>query len=109
MTNYLNNMICAITIIVLILGLALSIYGNYNLVRNNEILETDLEEQNKEYQELYDKIEKFEKVIDNANKKLKEIDYKGSFESDDEVGFFFLELKKIQEEINIFLYGEEKK
>lgn len=109
MTNYLNNMICAITIIVLILGLALSIYGNYNLVRNNEILETDLEEQNKEYQELYQKIQNFEKVIDNANKKLKEIDYKGSFESDDEVGFFFLELKKIQEEINIFLYGEEKK
>lgn len=109
MTNYLNNMISTIVIIVLVLGLSLSIYGNYNLVRNNEILESDLDEQNKEYQELYNKIEKFEKVIDNANKKLKEIDYRGSFESDDEVGFFFLELKKIQEEINIFLYGEEKK
>ena len=102
-------MICAITITILVLGLALSIYGNYNLVRNNEVLETDLQEQNKEYQELYTKIQNFEKVIDTANKKLKEIDYRGSFESDDEVGFFFLELKKIQEEINIFLYGEEKK
>ena len=45
----------------------------------------------------------FETVIDNANKKLTEIDFKGSFESDDEVGFFFKELKNIQESINKFL------
>ena len=61
-------MICAIAITILVLGLALSIYGNYNLVRNNEVLETDLQEQNKEYQELYTKIQNFEKVIDTANK-----------------------------------------
>lgn len=101
-------MITTITIIVLILGLSLSIYGNYNLVRNNEILETDLEEQNKDYQELYDKVVKFQKVVDDANRKLKEIDYKGSFESDDEVGFFYIELKKIQQELNEFLYGKEE-
>ena len=35
--------------------------------------------------------------------KLKEIDLRGAFESDDEVGFFFKELKAIQEDINNFL------
>jgi hypothetical protein len=56
-----------------------------------------------DYEELYNKMLLFEAVIDDANKKLKEIDYKGSFESDDEVGFFFKELKNIQDDINKFL------
>tara|TARA_E500000331_G_scaffold110476_1_gene107503 strand:- start:2052 stop:2261 length:210 start_codon:yes stop_codon:yes gene_type:complete len=33
--------------------------------------------------------------IDYVNKQLKIIDEKGTFEADDEVGFFFLELKEI--------------
>ena len=40
------------------------------------------------------------------NKQLKEIDHKGTFESDDEVGFFFQELKELNSILNN-LFTEE--
>jgi hypothetical protein len=41
-------------------------------------------------------------TIDFSDKKLKEIDAKGSFESDDEVGYFFKQVKFLQEQLNNF-------
>jgi hypothetical protein len=41
-------------------------------------------------------------TIDFSDKKLKEIDSKGSFESDDEVGYFFKQVKFLQEQLNNF-------
>jgi hypothetical protein len=41
-------------------------------------------------------------TIEFSDKKLKEIDAKGSFEGDDEVGFFFKTLKFLQDELNNF-------
>ena len=38
---------------------------------------------------------------------LKQLDRKGAFESDDEVGYFFKELKQIVEDISVF-FGEEE-
>jgi len=101
LTNYLNNMV--ITIILLTCLLVVSIYANVNLLRRNEQLEEAQEVLTNEYESLYNKVIEFEQVIESANKKLKEIDYRGSFESDDEVGFFFKELKALQENINTFL------
>lgn len=49
-----------------------------------------------------DYLNKIDQVIVNADKRLKEIDSKGSFESDDEVGFFFKQIKFIQEILNNF-------
>jgi hypothetical protein len=92
-----------LTIILLVIFLGVSIYANINLLKRNEQLEEAQDLIANDYEELYNKMLLFEAVIDNANKKLKEIDYKGSFESDDEVGFFFKELKNIQEDINKFL------
>ena len=43
-----------------------------------------------------DLILQFQNVISIATNKMKAIDDKGSFESDDEVGFFFKQLKDIQ-------------
>jgi len=37
-----------------------------------------------------------------TDKKLKELDHKGSFKSDDEVGFFFEKVKEIQDILNSF-------
>ncbi len=37
-----------------------------------------------------------EKIINYSSQKLKQIDAKGSFEADDEIGFFFEEVKKLQ-------------
>jgi hypothetical protein len=41
-------------------------------------------------------------TIEFSDKKLKEIDSKGSFEGDDEVGFFFKQLLYLQEQLNNF-------
>jgi len=92
-----------ISIILLVVLLGVSIYINYNLLKRNESLEETYELLADEYEEILNKMIQFEKVIKSANKKLKDIDHKGSFESDDEVGFFFKELKGIQQDINNFL------
>lgn len=92
-----------LTIILLLILLGISIYANFNLLKRAEKLEEAQDLIANDYEDLYNKLIQFEKVIDNANKKLKEIDFKGSFESDDEVGFFFKELKNIQDDINNFL------
>jgi hypothetical protein len=41
-------------------------------------------------------------VIDQANDRLKELDASGMFESDDEIGFFFENIKEIQSVLNDF-------
>lgn len=51
--------------------------------------------------ELYiDFIERIQLKILQSNEKLKEIDQKGTFSSDDEIGWFFDNIKNIQEELN---------
>jgi|TARA_B110000196_G_C20686338_1_gene448809 hypothetical protein len=41
-------------------------------------------------------------AINTCDSRLKEIDDKGMFQSDDQIGFFFKELQKIQEALNEF-------
>jgi hypothetical protein len=47
-------------------------------------------------------LNKISDIIELSDKKLKEIDHKGSFESDDEIGFFFQSVKQLQETLNVF-------
>ena len=47
-------------------------------------------------------LDKISKVIEISDKRLKKIDAKGTFKSDDEVGFFFEEIKQIQKILNDF-------
>ena len=47
-------------------------------------------------------INKLSNIIEECDVKLKEVDAKGSFEADDEVGFFFKTLKELQNVLNIF-------
>ena len=65
---------------------------------------------------LFKKVEKLEKIVDGqdryitqfsstvdfANKRLGEIDDKGTFQSDDEIGWFFESVKTLQNELNNF-------
>tara|TARA_B110000285_G_scaffold234738_1_gene312780 strand:+ start:1774 stop:2046 length:273 start_codon:yes stop_codon:yes gene_type:complete len=82
-----------ITIIILSLILIGLLYVIYNLLRKYE--------QGEEYIEnLESWVTEFSKKITNMSKELKRIDSKGSFESDDEVGYFFKQLKLIIEELN---------
>ena len=47
-------------------------------------------------------LDKISKVIEMSDTRLKKIDAKGTFKSDDEVGFFFEEIKQIQNILNDF-------
>lgn len=84
-------------ILVILLSLSTLIFGfiSWNLMKKQEIAEDILVG----YLTYLDNISR---VIDITNKKLKEIDEKGSFESDDEIGFFFKSVKQIQEILDDF-------
>jgi hypothetical protein len=48
-------------------------------------------------------LNKISDTIELAEKKMIDIDAKGSFKSDDEVGFFFEQIKTIQTALNAFV------
>ena len=56
----------------------------------------------KKNEELEDFIIKQSEAIDNCSRRLNQIDDKGFFIADDEIGWFFTEVKKIQEALNEF-------
>ena len=82
--------ITILVLIIIILG-----FTTYNLLRKNEKCEDVI----KSY-ETY--MVNLSNTIEFSDKKLKEIDSKGSFESDDEIGFFFKQIKFLQEQLNNF-------
>ena len=84
-------------VLTIILGIMVVILGytTFNLLKKNERQEDILAG----YMSYLNKISD---TIKFADKKLKEIDARGSFESDDEVGFFFKQIKQIQEVLNNF-------
>ena len=47
-------------------------------------------------------LDKLSRVIEVSDQKLKQIDSRGTFESDDEVGFFFKQIKGLQDILNEF-------
>jgi|TARA_B100000902_G_scaffold17908_4_gene21501 predicted nucleic acid-binding protein len=81
-------------IILSILTVVLS-YTTWNLLRKIEKQE-DIILQYDEY------IKEFNKQIDIADERLKKVDEKGLFKSDDEIGWFFNQIKVIQDGISRF-------
>jgi len=87
--------------VITILNIALWIftlagYAIWNLMKKTERLETIIEEQ----QMLLNQISS---VIDESNQALKEIDQRGTFSSDDEIGWFFKAVQEIQSALNQFV------
>ena len=66
------------------------LYGVRNLLRQNEQLEDDL----------VGTINGVVQTITDANQRMEQADLRGSFESDDEVGTVFTELKGIVKDLN---------
>jgi hypothetical protein len=92
-------LITLLIIVVITLG-----YTTYNLLRKNEKQEDVLAAYL-----LY--MDNLSKIIEHSSERLKKIDSKGTFESDDEIGWFFEQIKVIQERLNNFKLtdgGEEK-
>ena len=87
-------MILTFTIILGILVVILG-YTTFNLLRKNEKAE-DIMLSHKKF------IDKIDEHITFSNQKLKEIDTRGAFKSDDEIGWFFNEIKMIQNDLSQF-------
>ena len=87
--------IAIIIISILSLSVVIFMYTSWNLLRKFEKQE-DIITQYDEY------VTEFNKQIGNADKRLKEVDEKGTFKSDDEIGWFFEQIKVIQDGISKF-------
>ena len=83
---------------IIILSILVVIFGftTFNLLKKNEKQEDILAG----YMTYLNKISD---TIELAEKKMIDIDAKGSFKSDDEVGFFFEQIKTIQTALNSFV------
>ena len=75
-------------IITLTLSFSISFVAIRNLIKKNEAME--------------DFINKQSDAIAACDTRLKQVDQKGVFYADDEIGWFFEEVKKIQEALNEF-------
>lgn len=86
-----------ITTIILInvgvLTFGIIFYIIWNLMRKNEKLEDEILKRD-------NYIENITTIMSESDRKIKEIDSKQIFQSDDEIGWFFSGIKEIQELIN---------
>ena len=83
-------------IIILAISVVILGYTTFNLLRKNEKQEDILAG----YMTYLNKISD---TIELAERKMIEVDAKGSFKSDDEIGFFFEQIKTIQTALNAFV------
>ena len=86
------------TTIIILINVGIVIFGTisyiiWNLLKKNERQEDIITTQN-EY------IQTITTIMSESNKKIKEIDSKQIFQSDDEIGWFFKGIKEIQDLIN---------
>ena len=86
----LTVILCLLVVLVVVLG-----FTTFNLMKKNEKQEDIV----KGYEDF---ISKQSEAINACDKRLKEIDDRGVFYSDDEIGWFFKEIQKIQEALNEF-------
>ena len=82
------TILSVILIVLLTLSISFSFVAIRNLIKKNETME--------------DFINKQSDAIAACDARLKQIDQKGVFYADDEIGWFFGEVKKIQDALNEF-------
>tara|TARA_R110000803_G_scaffold81546_2_gene147498 strand:+ start:754 stop:1041 length:288 start_codon:yes stop_codon:yes gene_type:complete len=82
--------VCALSVLVVILG-----FTTRNLMKKQEKSEDILIG-------YLDYLDKFSRIIEASNKKLKEVDNRNIFEKDDDVGVIFDSILQIQEILNEF-------
>ena len=86
------------TLTIILINVGILVFGVifyiiWNLMRKNERLEDAIVKRD-QY------IDTMSTIMSESNRKIKEIDSKQIFESDDEIGWFFKGIKEIQELIN---------
>tara|TARA_B100000780_G_scaffold157738_1_gene110359 strand:- start:827 stop:1108 length:282 start_codon:yes stop_codon:yes gene_type:complete len=90
MTTISIILIAVLTVLVLILGFAC-----FNLLKKYENVEEIVNQYDTYITEFSDEVTRIEK-------RIKEIDARGSFEGDDEIGWFFKQIKVIQNRLSKF-------
>lgn len=80
-------MILEISLACMVILFVTSCYVIWNLTRKTELLETW--------------VENFTQLIESVNTELKVIDAKGHFESDDEIGTIFNQIKQTINQLNV--------
>ena len=85
--------------IILIVTLTIIITSSFFIIRNLVIKNEKQEDIIKQYEDF---IIKQSEAITVCNDRLKQVDDKGIFKSDDEIGWMFKEILKIQEALNEF-------
>ena len=85
-------------VLIILLAILVGVLGfsTWNLLKKLEKLEDTVQNQQKY-------VEDISNVLEDSSKRLREIDSKGSFSSDDEVGFFFENLKQIQRVLDAYI------
>ena len=79
--------------ILLLILICIQLYVIWNLNKKTETYEDMVSE----YETYLDEVTT---AVTDINNRLKEIDHRGTFEADDEVGYFFKALKALVEQLN---------
>ncbi len=90
-----------VTIIILSIALCASLFANWNLLRKNEAQEDDVDYMN-------DWVNNISARVSDVLTRAREIDRKGIFEKDDEVGSMYTELKQIIETLENLIVKMDK-
>jgi len=85
------------TIVISVLGVLVVVLGftTFNLLRKNEKQEDILAG-------YITYLDQFSKIIELSDEKLKKIDERGIFKSDDEIGFMYEQIKELQKVLSNF-------
>jgi hypothetical protein len=88
-----------IIIVVLVIIIGILLYAVRNLLLRNENYEDVVKDQSRYLQNISN-------AIGEGQKHLKDLDEKGTFQSDDEVGYFFEQMMNVQKELNRYMLPE---
>mgnify|MGYP003116552363 FL=1 len=98
------------TLIYIISGVSVAILGILSYIIRNLLVKVERYEDVVQDQTQY--LQNISNLVGDSQKHLKTLDEKGVFQSDDEVGYFFDNLKKVQDELNRYMlpenYGKEE-
>jgi hypothetical protein len=86
-----------IAIIILLVTVVILGFTTFNLLKKVERYEDELSKRQDAIISYQDYINGLGSTVEFINKRMKEVDAKGTFQSDDEVGFFFERLKMLND------------
>ncbi|MDA9111861.1 hypothetical protein N9J42_00080 [bacterium] len=98
------------TTLFIIVGILVALLLIFSYIIRNLLVKLEKYEDVTEDQTQY--LQNISNAVGESKKHLNELDEKGTFQSDDEVGYFFKQLKKVQDELDRYMlpqnYGKKK-